>query len=365
MDISEEFNPSILIVDDVAENIKIVAGVLKDEGYNMAFATKGSVALEIARRSPFDIVLLDVMMPEMDGFEVCRQLKEDPRTSEVAVIFNTAKTDVESIIRGFEVGGSDYVTKPFNAAELLARVRTHVDLKIHQRKLQYLNAAKDRFISIISNELKGPFVGLGGVLRMLDDEFEQHSRETLRDYIGLSRKASDQMLGLIDNLLSWATMQSEGLPCHPVSLDVAELVNRSMEDLKSAYQDKGVELEQCLNEPIRVRMDAAMGRVVFRNLLHNAMMFSYPGERVMVSAERHDDLVMVDVIDKGIGMSVEQLENLYRLDRQDKRPGTQGEIGTGMGLILSRELLDSNDGKIEIDSMPGKGTRVRVSLPVG
>ncbi len=135
-----ETEHNILIVDDVAKNIQVAAGILKDEGYNIAFAQSGGSALEQIAAAPFDLILLDIMMPEMDGFAVCEQIRRNPATEDVPVIFLTAKNETESIVRGFETGAADYVTKPFNGAELLARVRTHLALHRNRRALKAMNA---------------------------------------------------------------------------------------------------------------------------------------------------------------------------------------------------------------------------------
>ncbi len=360
---TEEHAPSILIVDDVAENIQIVAGVLKTEGYNMAFATSGESALEIARNNHFDLVLLDVMMPEMDGFETCRLLKADESIADSTVIFLTAKTDVDSIVRGFELGGRDYITKPFNAAELSARVRTHVELKRNQRDLEQLNAAKDRFISILAHELKGPFVGLNGVLKMVDEQYDVLEREMIRDYISLSRKASDQLLDLVDNLLTWSTMRTDGLPFAPRLIDLGTAINETAAELASVLEAKDLSLENRVGEGSFAFADADMMRTVLRNLFSNAAMFTEPGGRVGVESEDGGDRVRVRVWDTGIGIGEEERRDLFHIDKRIKRKGTAGEMGTGMGLILCRDLVERNGGEIWIASAPGKGTEVFFTLP--
>ncbi len=149
----------ILIVDDVPRNIQIISTVLKLQEYQMAFARSGAAALEMVKKNLPDLILLDIMMPDMDGYETCRRLKNDPcfesGAKETPVIFLTGKTDSDSVVKGFEIGGVDYITKPFRTSELLARVQTHLQLKFAQEKLQEANAAKDRFFSIIAHDLKG------------------------------------------------------------------------------------------------------------------------------------------------------------------------------------------------------------------
>lgn len=157
---SDDKKFSILIVDDVPKNIQMVANVLREEGYQMAFARSGDAALRHTETILFDLILLDIMMPEMNGYEVCEKLKQNPKTKEIPVIFLTAKTDTENVLKGFELGAVDYVTKPFNMSELLARVKTHLELREARQKLQELNATKDKFFSIIAHDLKNPFNAL-------------------------------------------------------------------------------------------------------------------------------------------------------------------------------------------------------------
>jgi signal transduction histidine kinase len=359
----QEQAPSILIVDDVAENIQIVAGVLKDEGYSMAFATSGSAALDSARNNPFDLILLDVMMPEMDGFETCRRLKADPETADSTVIFLTAKTDLESVVRGFELGGRDYITKPFNSAELSARVRTHVELKRNAAHLEKLNSAKDRFISILANELKGPFVGLNGVLKMVDEQYDVLEREMLRDYISLSRKASDQLLELVENLLTWSSMRTDGLPFAPRPIDLSESINQTASDLKEALESKELVLDNQVEEGSFAFADEGMTRIVLKNLLTNAAMFTQQGGSMGIEAQAEADRLKVRVWDTGVGISEEDRHNLFHIDKRVKRKGTAGEMGTGMGLIVCRELIERNGGEIWLTSQPGQGTEVFFTLP--
>jgi len=358
-----DLSPALLIVDDVAENIQIVAGILKNQGYDMAFATNGKAAVDIARNNDFDLVLLDVMMPEMDGFEVCEELKASRDTAASTVIFLTAKTDVDSIIRGFDLGGNDFITKPFNAAELLARVRTHVDLRLKERKLQQMNAEKDRFISIIAQEIKGPLGGINGVLRMVDDDYDALEPKVIRDYLTLSRKASDQLQQLLDNLLTWSTMRTEGLPYTPRTIDLATIVSDTVEVLLPTFKEKWLALKSSLSDGQFVFADEEMVGIVVRNLLVNAVMFTDKGGKISISGSSDDKYCTVSVTDTGRGLGKDEIANLFQIDKRTKRKGTNGEMGTGMGLILCRELLEKNGGMIWLESEPEKGTTVFFKLP--
>jgi len=162
----------VLIVDDVPKNIQLAGSILQKEGYHISFANNGETALNLTKTNDFDLILLDIMMPEMDGFEVCGQLKQKPETRDIPIIFLTAKTGTESTIKGFEIGAVDYVTKPFNEKELLARVRTHLELRDAQKNLREANATKDKFFSIIAHDLKNPFNALLGLSKLLLQNFD-------------------------------------------------------------------------------------------------------------------------------------------------------------------------------------------------
>ena len=158
---------SILVVDDIVKNIQVIANVLYDQGFHVEFATNGEEALEWLKSQNFDLILLDVMMPGMDGFEVCEKIKEMPCCNETPIIFLTAKTDVDSIAKGFEAGAVDYITKPFNIKELLVRVNTHIKIQEQRKEMEELNHTKDKFFSIIAHDLKNPFNTILGFSQFL------------------------------------------------------------------------------------------------------------------------------------------------------------------------------------------------------
>jgi len=354
---------SILIVDDVAENIQVAANVLKHEGYRMAFATGGKRALELCRANPYDLILLDVMMPEMDGFAVCRQLRKEAATARVPVIFLTAKTEPEDIVQGFEAGGTDYVTKPFNGPELLARVRTHIGLWRSELELRQMNAEKDRFLTLISHELKRPFVGLKGVLSMASEQFDELERPTLREYVTLAYQAADNLDKLLDNLARWADVQTKAIPAFPRELELGSEVEAALESLGDLLSEKSIRPTLAIPDGTFVSVDREMLSTILRNLLTNAAMFSRPGGDVRISAREEGQEVVVTVADHGVGIPKENQQKLFRMDGRVQTKGTMGEVGTGLGLILCRDLVTQNKGRIWLESEPDQGTHVHFTLP--
>ena len=213
----------ILIVDDVPKNIQLAGSILQRQDYNIFFANNGETALNLAQTNAFDLILLDIMMPGMDGFEVCEQLKKDPNTREIPVIFLTAKTDTESTIKGFDIGAVDYVTKPFNEKELLARVRTHLELRAARESLREANVTKDKFFSIIAHDMKNPFNALLGLSKLLLNNFDVFDEDKKKYFIQNIYQSSDQGYKLLENLLDWSRMQTGKMVCQPALIhDIAE-----------------------------------------------------------------------------------------------------------------------------------------------
>jgi len=175
--------PLVLVVEDIPKNMEVVCNILRKEGYRLAMAGNGLQGLEMVPNVKPDLILLDIMMPEMDGFEVCKRLKENPETKDIPIIFLTAIVETVDIVKGFEMGAVDYVTKPFKGAELTSRVRTHLELKFARESLQELNATKDKFFSIIAHDLKDPLSYLLLSADMLYNQYEEMAEEKRKDYI--------------------------------------------------------------------------------------------------------------------------------------------------------------------------------------
>src|SRR4030042_1923119 len=236
-------NPSVLIVDDMPKNIQLLGSILKNESIDIEFATSGKEALEWFNSKHFDLVLLDIMMPEMDGLEVCKKIKEKPETADVAVIFITAKTDIQSIILGFEAGAVDYLTKPFNKNELIARVRTHLTLQHQKKMLEENNALKDKVFSIIGHDLRNPV----GNIKTYIDAFLISGMEVSDDVKMLLKDISipsEQAFSLLENLLLWAKNQSGILTCKPARTDLTEIITNAILLIQNQAGNKNIRIHK-------------------------------------------------------------------------------------------------------------------------
>jgi signal transduction histidine kinase len=357
--------PLILIAEDIPQNLEVVCNILRKEEYRLAMAGNGRQALEMVPNVLPDLILLDIMMPEMDGLEVCRHLQKDPVTKDIPVIFLTAKAETADIVKGFELGAVDYVTKPFKGTELLARVRTHLELKFSREALKELNATKDKFFSIIAHDLKDPLQFLllaGDLLHKNYDRFDEGKR---KDYIRRFYNNSRQISDLLENLLEWARSQTGSLEIKPGKIDIRVLAAESIDLLEEYARKKNIRVSSQPAPGTFVFADRNMILTVLRNLIANGVKFTPPGGEVIVNASlsASGDRVEVTVTDNGVGMDAEEMAGLFRIDVKRSTPGTGREIGTGLGLILCKEFLEKNNGSIEVSSQPGKGSCFKFTLP--
>ncbi|MBN2648382.1 MAG: response regulator, partial [Prolixibacteraceae bacterium] len=222
--------PTILVVDDNKRNLQVVGNILHEEQYKVAMAINGPTALKLAAQLKPDLVLLDIMMPEMDGFEVCKKLKENEETREIPVIFLTAKVETDDVVEGFNLGGVDYITKPFKQKELLVRIKTHLDLLQSKRKiaeqaslLQSNNAFKDRLFSIIGHDLRSPLSSIKFTIDMIKSGVIELGDDFFHELIDQLAKTTDEAFTLLENLLGWAKSQSGNLPVVPEEFSLKEM----------------------------------------------------------------------------------------------------------------------------------------------
>lgn len=375
---------NILVVDDTIENLRLLEGLLTEQGYNVRAAPNGSLALRSIQTALPDLVLLDIMMPDMDGYQVCDVLKADVRTREIPIIFISALDAVDDKVKGFEKGAVDFVTKPFQTQEVLARVRTHLMLRDLQRnlqekntrleqeivqrtraeaELQEANASKDKFFSILAHDLRSPFNVLITLTEVLLEDFDLYSPDTLKERIERVHTSSKQVYSLLTNLLEWSRLERGMLVCEPNRLLLSELTDLVIRLLSATAGQKQIVIQNHIPQGTYGYADANMINTVLRNLLSNALKFTESGGRVEVSSQLiSDDCVEIAVTDTGIGIAQENLADLFRIDVKTSRPGTDGEHGTGLGLVLCKELVEKNGGTIRVESEVGKGTTFRFTL---
>ncbi len=367
----------ILVVDDDPDNLGILFDYLNDVGFKVLLVQNSENALMQAESKKPDIILLDILMPGMDGFETCRRLKENDKTKDIPVIFMTALSDTENKVKGFKMGAVDYITKPFQQEEVLVRVNAHLTIgKLQQqleaknalledqvKQLKELNASKDKFISMISHDLQSPFSSLRGLIQFTAQNIGDYNKSELENIMDLLGSSTDNLYALIENLLTWSRIQRGVLEYCQQRINIQELVTQNIDLYTQNAEDKKITLRNLIEESTLVYADFNMVNAVLRNLISNALKFTNTGGTVEVSAKQDGMYVEVSVSDTGIGIAKEHLPKLFRIDARYKRLGTAREKGTGLGLILCKEFIEKNGGKIWIESEVGQGSTVKFTLP--
>ena len=352
-----------MIVDDVAKNIQLVANFLKQSGYEINYALSGKAAIRHVKKDHFDLILLDIMMPEMDGFEVCEKLKEDERTKDLPVIFLTAKTDIESVTKAFEIGGIDYITKPFNKAELLARVKTHLELQLQKKNLSELNATKDKFFSIIAHDLRSPLNQLIGLSEILQNMIKSDQSEDAIRMVNIINESAKSGRMLLENLLEWSRSQTGSMNFHPETLDLSTLTKEVIDLVAQNARQKEIAIVSNIRNETTAFADANMVKTILRNLISNSIKFTFKGGEIQLDAKVNKNKVTYSVTDDGIGIAESDIKKLFRMDVNPKTIGQSKEKGTGLGLILCKEFVEINRGEIWVKSEFGKGSSFLFSLP--
>jgi two-component system sensor histidine kinase/response regulator len=361
---------AILIVDDDTANLEILFEYLERAELHVLTSQSGENALQQTEHARPDLILMDVVMPDLDGFETCHRLKSHEATREIPVIFMTALTDTAAKIKGFKVGGVDYITKPFQLEEVLARVNTHLTLRRQQQQLQeqteqlkQLNAEKDHFLSMLAEDLRSPFSTIRHLIGVVAEDLEGSGQDELSNVMRVLQKSSENLYTLLENLLAWSRIQLGVTKYHPYLLDLHKIIVQHIASLTPWAEQKQIKIQNTLVGEILVYADYSMLDDIIRNLLSNAVKFTYPGGSVAVSIQQDEQFVTLAVSDTGIGIEPENMVKLFRIDTKYTRKGTAREQGTGLGLILCKEFIEKHGGKIWVASEAGKGSIFKITLP--
>jgi two-component system sensor histidine kinase/response regulator len=355
----------ILVVDDQPANIQVVGAALGRLGHEIIPASDGPTALRrLALRQP-DLILLDLLMPEMDGYEVCRRLRENPDWKDIPVIFLSAADDKDFIVRALESGGVDYITKPFNQAELITRVHTQLALKHARDRLRKLAEDKDELLGILAHDLKSQLGGMEMSAELLREQLERRGiadGRTSQLAENISR-TSAQLLAFVKEFLANAAAD-HGISPRLVPVDVSNAAASAIEKIREAARRKKLQIQSSLKakETMAVADVAALDQVL-DNLLSNAVKFSPLEKRIHVSVESADAHVDCRIQDEGPGFTEEDRVRMFRrYARLSARP-TNGEPSTGLGLSIVRKLVRAMNGELLCESNPGHGAAFIVRLP--
>lgn len=370
-----EINPSeykILIVDDVMSNVLLLKVLLTNEKFAIATASNGRQALEQVEKENPDLVLLDVMMPDMSGFEVAQHLKSNPNTADIPIIFLTALNSTADIVKGFQVGANDFISKPFNKEELIIRVTHQISLVAAKRlilskteELQRTIAGRDKFYSVIAHDLRSPMGSIKMVLNMLilNLPSEKIGAE-MYELLTMANQTTEDVFSLLDNLLKWTKSQIGKLNVVYQDVDLVEVTDGVIEIFSMVASLKKIRIREMKPEKMMVNADIDMLKTVVRNLLSNAIKFSKENSEVLVKMEEVDGMAVVSVQDYGCGISEEGQKKLLHTDTHFSTFGTNNEEGSGLGLLLCKDFVVKNGGKLWFTSKEGEGSIFSFSIPV-
>lgn len=370
-----EINPSeykILIVDDVMSNVLLLKVLLTNEKFAIATASNGRQALEQVEKENPDLVLLDVMMPDMSGFEVAQHLKSNPNTADIPIIFLTALNSTADIVKGFQVGANDFISKPFNKEELIIRVTHQISLVAAKRlilskteELQRTIAGRDKLYSVIAHDLRSLMGTIKMVLNMLilNLPSEKIGAE-MYELLTMANQTTEDVFSLLDNLLKWTKSQIGKLNVVYQDVDLVEVTDGVIEIFSMVASLKKIRIREMKPEKMMVNADIDMLKTVVRNLLSNAIKFSKENSEVLVKMEEVDGMAVVSVQDYGCGISEEGQKKLLHTDTHFSTFGTNNEEGSGLGLLLCKDFVVKNGGKLWFTSKEGEGSIFSFSIPV-
>lgn len=390
----------ILIVDDTPENIHILMEFLRHD-YAIIVATNGERALRVARTEPMpDIILLDISMPGMDGYEVCTQLKNSEKTCHIPIIFVTAKTNEEDERRGLELGAVDYILKPFSPVLVTTRIRNHLSLRRHQEHLEELvehrtaelqlaleaaeaaSRAKSTFLATMSHELRTPLNSIIGFTDLIHIKGCGDITPEQEEYLGYVLENARHLLSLINNILDFSKIEAGKMRLELGTTEIRPLISSTLLIVKERANRNSISIKVDVDEllPATMRIDQQMVKQVLVNLLSNAIKFTPNGGAVTVEARwvARDDLsipqtrehpaaeqLLISIHDTGIGIAAQDLQRIFEPFVQGDNSATRKHEGSGLGLALSKMMVELHGGAIWAEPpAEGRGALFRFTLPL-
>ena len=362
-----EYKANILIVDDTPANLQVLAGMLRDRGYKARPIPCGKLALQAAKNLPPDLILLDINMPEMNGYEVCQQLKADPELKDIPVLFISALNETVDKLKAFEVGGVDYITKPFRFEEVNARVEVHIDLLMHRRQLQQsyadlrkLEEMRDGLIHIVVHDMRSPLNGISGFLELLEMIDGGKLSPKGKTYMDNARQSTRRLLEMVNSLLDISKMESGKMELHRADCDLAEVAREAVAQAESQRGGHVVTVVAPPDLPT-ASVDKDLMFRVFQNLLGNALKFTPADGVIQIGLAVDGGQIRVVVSDNGSGIPVEFHQRIF--EKFGQTHADRKHLGSGLGLNFCKLAVEAHGGCIGIESENGKGSRFWFTLP--
>lgn len=384
-------NSTIMVVDDNPTNLRVLIDYLEESGYETMVAPSGERAIQQLEHAQPDLILLDIMMPGLDGFETCKVFKDDKESKNIPVIFMTALSDTEKKLKGFNMGAVDYITKPFQQEEVLARINTHLIIQRQKKELLFLNnklsesntkltetniqlsrvnaeltqaiETREKIYSIFSDDIFGSMGSIFGLSGRIVRSAESLLNDTfVKTAVNIQRSASYTQK-IFENLMGWIKLQSGAIEPSPDIIPLNKIVDRSIIPMNQQAKEKQITITNTIVENELVFVDENMTDDIFQHLMTNSIKYCVAGDKITISSKNLGDYEEIQIKDTGIGISEENQRKLFKINSTIKEHGTAGEKGAGLGLIICNELVKKLNGKIWITSQLGKGTTTYLTLP--
>ena len=418
----------ILIVEDSRTQAIGLKFLLKEHGFNVRVAYDGVQALAAVAEQEPALIVSDIVMPEMDGYELCRNLRSDPETKHIPIILLTALSELTDVIKALENGADNFVTKPYKPDFLISRIH-HIlinselrrgrrsekiieiffnnrrysfsampdqvidlllstfenavqknkelqevnqklleaqrELREKNKELERVNAQKDRFLGMAAHDLRNPLGHISTVADILLEDLDGKITEQQRELLEITRSSSQFMLDLVNDLLDIAKIESGKLHLNLQETDLAALVSQNVALNRALADKKNITLVLDVPDDLPpLTVDPGKMEQVLNNLISNAIKYSYPGTTVSIRLARQGDSVLLSVADEGQGIPADELGKLFQPFERTSVTTTAGEKSTGLGLVIVKRIVEGHHGKIWVESTVGKGTTFFVSLPM-
>ncbi|QIK60277.1 hybrid sensor histidine kinase/response regulator [Dysgonomonas sp. HDW5A] len=362
----------ILIVDESEEQLLELEQVLTDQKFTVLKSQSGKEAIKIYRKERPDLVILEISMPDISGFEICSYIRKNPNKKRIPIIFSTTSTDSKDIIESFKVGGDDYVAKPFNFDVLMARINHQLSMLVAKsiiieknRELYNTVIARDRMYSVIAHDLRSPVGTIKMIMNLLtENTVDNIVEETLYRMIREANFITEELFTLLDNLLKWAKNQSGSMTPIFQEIDLVDITKGGVELFRKVAIVKNIQVEFNTIPMAMVNVDIEMTKSCIRNLMSNAFKFSYENSKVVVSLSEEKDYFRIAIQDFGCGMNEEEIQKLLNPKTHYTSYGTAKEEGSGLGLLLVKELITKNKGHLGFNSIKGIGSTFYILIPI-
>ena len=361
----------ILIVDDVISNVLLLKILLTNEKFQVCTANNGTTCIEQAKKEQPDLILLDVMMPDISGFDTAVILKKDEETKDIPIIFLTALNTPADLVHGFKVGASDFLTKPFNKEELVMRVTQQISLVAAKRIIEKQNAElratlsnRDKMYSVIAHDLRSPMASIRMVLNLVvASTSPELVGPELYELLDKANKESEDVHDLLDNLLKWTKSQTGRLNVVIQDLDLNDIIPGVVDIFEMIAETKHIKLNlQMAEGPLVVTADNDMLKTIVRNFLSNAIKFSPENSSIDIIMSKDADFAKVSVRDHGVGIAANRLGSIFH--KGETTYGTSGEEGSGLGLQLCQDFAQKIGGDCTVESVEGEGSTFSVTIPL-